>query len=466
LWNETHANITVTEGVFHVLLGSATAFPADLFTTAGERYLEIRVNSETLDPRSRITSVAYSLRADQADNVANNAITVNQIQDGAVTLSKIRTSGATDNQVPTYTTANGLEWADPPSGGTPGANTITTGMIINGEVQTDDIGDDAVTVAKIGHGSASGQVLSYDGANVGWSAPASSPWSVNGSDVYRISGEVGIGIAAPLYPLDISTSGIMNGIRIDHNGYASSVARGLYIDIDNDANSTYNMYGTYATVTNNNASSTANNYGLYGYASGSSGGPKYGVYGAAAGNGLTYAGYFNGDVNIGGDLSLTGDVSTDLNVTGTVTADNLAYSTARTHYYSLPSEAFTSTSTYYNTGGNGGAYVGVAYGTLTAPVNLPDGATVTRFTVYFNDTSSLDMPVWLLRNLFDSGYSTMATVTSSGTSGYYNLSDATIAFPTIDNSSYGYAIYISTSNWSSTLMIMGAVITYTLDEAQ
>jgi hypothetical protein len=66
LWQETHNSIQVQEGIFSVLLGSVTPFPATLFE-GDSRWLGIKVESDAeMIPRSRIASVAYAVRAEKA----------------------------------------------------------------------------------------------------------------------------------------------------------------------------------------------------------------------------------------------------------------------------------------------------------------------------------------------------------------------------------------------------------------
>ena len=65
-WSETHATVTVTNGVFNVLLGSVTPITLDFSQTY---WLETTVNGETLSPRQSLVSVGYAFRAEYANNV-------------------------------------------------------------------------------------------------------------------------------------------------------------------------------------------------------------------------------------------------------------------------------------------------------------------------------------------------------------------------------------------------------------
>ncbi|NQT84516.1 hypothetical protein HQ563_15950 [bacterium] len=67
LWEGTHSSLNgnpveVTNGIFNVVLGSGTgnALSASIFN-GSDRWLEIRVGMETLEPRQRMTSVVYSI---------------------------------------------------------------------------------------------------------------------------------------------------------------------------------------------------------------------------------------------------------------------------------------------------------------------------------------------------------------------------------------------------------------------
>ncbi|MFH1775945.1 MAG: hypothetical protein ABH952_00050, partial [Candidatus Omnitrophota bacterium] len=77
LWEETQASVVVQKGIFSVLLGSVTnlglAFDIPYF-------LEIKVGTEVMSPRQRITSAGYAIRAETAENanaVGNIGVNVN-----------------------------------------------------------------------------------------------------------------------------------------------------------------------------------------------------------------------------------------------------------------------------------------------------------------------------------------------------------------------------------------------------
>jgi hypothetical protein len=65
-----------------------------------------------------------------------------------------------------------------------------------------------------------------------------------------------------------------------------------------------------------------------------------------------------------------------------------------------------------------------------------------------------------------SSYFVLASVSSTGISGYGNQTDATISNPTVDNTRYSYLIYAFCTAWDGgNLRIKGALVTYTIAEA-
>jgi len=83
-YGETHSGVALVDGVFNLLLGTGTvlegSFDADLFA-AENRYLEVIVDAEVLEPRQPFSSVAYALRSEESEaatyaDTAGNADTV------------------------------------------------------------------------------------------------------------------------------------------------------------------------------------------------------------------------------------------------------------------------------------------------------------------------------------------------------------------------------------------------------
>ncbi len=90
IWTETQSGVPFTNGMFSVKLGSVAAIPVTLFNTAGERWLGVTIAGSTeMTPRFQFTSSPFALRALDADDVADNAVTTTKIADNAVTVAKI-----------------------------------------------------------------------------------------------------------------------------------------------------------------------------------------------------------------------------------------------------------------------------------------------------------------------------------------------------------------------------------------
>lgn len=84
---EEHPGVEVSEGLFHIALGSATSGGIAASTWSGDRYLEISIEGETLSPREPIRSVPV---AGLALSVPDGAITSRNL---APTLFTTHTSG-------------------------------------------------------------------------------------------------------------------------------------------------------------------------------------------------------------------------------------------------------------------------------------------------------------------------------------------------------------------------------------
>ncbi len=77
VWSEAHSNVGITNGVFHVELGSQESLDAEFLE--GNRWLEIQVNlMPPMSPRQRVVSAPFALRAELAERAleSDNAVTL------------------------------------------------------------------------------------------------------------------------------------------------------------------------------------------------------------------------------------------------------------------------------------------------------------------------------------------------------------------------------------------------------
>jgi hypothetical protein len=94
LWSETRS-VSVSNGLFSVLLGSETPIPEDVVEQNDELYLGMQVNNTAeMRPRLFLASTMFALRAGVADSVLPFSIDAASIQDGAVTREKLDPAAA------------------------------------------------------------------------------------------------------------------------------------------------------------------------------------------------------------------------------------------------------------------------------------------------------------------------------------------------------------------------------------
>ncbi|MBD3376518.1 hypothetical protein GF406_15895 [candidate division KSB1 bacterium] len=137
LWQEAHT-VKIEKGYFNVELGSVVPFPPQLFNEA-MRFLQISVGEENLKPRKRISSVAYSLSAGDANSLGGIEASAfysksqsNDSEKNNIDASKLGGVKATSYLTKTQLEANYVVRGAPSS--------INSNMIADGSIQPQDIG--------------------------------------------------------------------------------------------------------------------------------------------------------------------------------------------------------------------------------------------------------------------------------------------------------------------------------------
>lgn len=172
--------LPVSKGLYSVLLGDTkllnmTAIPPNVFANPDVRlrvWFDDGVNgSQLLSPDQRLAPSAY---------LSDGAVTTPAIADGAVTNEKIAAGAVT------------------------GAS-IAPASIDGTSIAPASLDFSLLTVPAA---PAAGQVLSFDGNGLNWTAPGAGDgiWSLNGSDAYRSTGNVGIGTDSPAAKLELRTA--------------------------------------------------------------------------------------------------------------------------------------------------------------------------------------------------------------------------------------------------------------------
>jgi hypothetical protein len=283
---------------------------------------------------------------------------------------------------------------------------------------------------------------------------------ITGTNSETTGGPVGVlGVASATGTL---TSTGVRGLSSSDNGtgvWGEAPMNGVYGKATRIGDSTWGVYGD------------ASQYGVYGRASGSGvSGSSYGVFGEGATVGVygksTGGGW--GIVSEGTALILG-----NLSVQGAVDWSPLTANAA------VPATAFqpkdTALLTYLYAFENGTLkdYTGSpAAPFYTAPVRLPDGATVTRMTFYWSDGSNVDASMTLYRKELASGTEqAMALAFSSGGSssiGGQTINtgssfDDSITGATVDNAAYVYYLDFDATPDANdySVWLNGVTITYT-----
>lgn len=261
LWNETQS-VEVIDGIYSVELGSVSAFPADLFDS-GSLYLEVIIGTETLSPRQRLTSTAFSMKAGDADTVAgltppeivatSHGHDGSDITTGTVVEARIDPTIARDSEITWGNLANIP--ADLADGDDTGITTET----------------DPTVLASVKDGVSWGEVSGI---------PAGFADGVDDDTNTTYSAGAGLDLVGTQFSVEVplSLSGSVSNPII--KGVNSSDGYGVH----GESSSGSGVFGRHATTGNYGLLGTSD-YGVYGYSGYSD---KHGVYGwSTTGNGVT-----------------------------------------------------------------------------------------------------------------------------------------------------------------------------------
>lgn len=210
LWFDDYSGVSITKGLYYVILGDKKEInlPFDKIY-----YLQIKIGNENLDPRVTLTSSAYSLSGINATNIttgtlANARLDANlqDLADGSLTGSKV---GA------------GINAANVTDGLLPAS------VIPNGAITTARIGDDQVTLAKIGtSGAGDGNKIFLTDAGGNPALASSVAVTMGGTGATTASGaRTNIGAAASGANGDITAlNGLTTAITTAQGGTGATTA--------------------------------------------------------------------------------------------------------------------------------------------------------------------------------------------------------------------------------------------------
>jgi len=183
---------------------------------------------------------------------------------------------------------------------------------------------------------------------------------------------------------------------------------------------------------------------------------------------------------MGGNVGIgTTSPTAPLDVVGDVkTSGDYRYTSPKTYYLNIPTAAFAAmaegySDSYFNSGYWISTYNSIQF-TVTCPVYLPQGATITEFQVYVYDndaTYNVNSQLSLQRRNINSIYfnelaGALWFNTSGSSSNIQVFSDTTIQYPTIENANYQYFItinFISHAQQNTNLRFCGCRIAYNMD---
>jgi hypothetical protein len=147
---------------------------------------------------------------------------------------------------------------------------------------------------------------------------------------------------------------------------------------------------------------------------------------------------------------------------GTLTAKNFKYKTPKTVQYVVAGSAFVSGNPGQEPdhGDYSGKVVVASGQSAVAPVYLPQGATVTKVTVWHETTSANDFELHLESNFSDGGHDDMVLFLASACAATpCSTSTTTVDFNPVNNKTRAYGLWLFNGSAGS-ITVYRVVITY------
>lgn len=527
LWTEQQS-VELSAGVFNVQLGSVVPFSGNEFDNPN-LYLEIEIfkvgtSWEILTPRQQLTSTAFAMKAESADNSDQlDGKDSTEFADASHKHPFSEISGeASDGQIPNditvdhAVTADYATDADTVDGQHASAFSLATHGHAFSEISgtvTDTQVPDNIT---INHSATAGDADTVDGQHASAFAPSSHghdhgsltgladddhPQYFNLSQSEAVNGRPAFngGTTGLSSPFTVDSSYKVSLLNADYlDGYDSSSF--MLSSTDNWVNITGDTMTGQLTL-NNILTASGNIYANSGnlYIGTDSGtdddyllmdsGNEYlmwdevphrfcltddltvtGALHTGTSDTTTLYNRFGDYTSSNNDMTNNGDVyiNNDLEVGGTI------YTTGKTCYLHLPGSAFikgdtTSSQWIFNTSYaylNGGSYC-YAF----TPFQLPDGADILEFTAYYYDNVSsynvnftASLTFRSLTSISSTNMAIVNTTTGSASSSVLSISDTTISYATIDNTNNSYTamIYWNPDLTGNSFRFYGCRIKYAL----
>ncbi|WP_456375440.1 hypothetical protein [Thiolapillus sp.] len=302
------------------------------------------------------------------------------------------------------------------------------------------------------------------------------------------SGDVTLSVAVPLNLSGADANGIITGTNSQSSGspvgvlgVASDAGSATSVGVQGKSNSSsgYGVWGEAPFVGVYGQGDSTSGYGVFGNGyygvyglstSGNSGvygnGNVYGVYGITTSTNFAgAAGIYGASSGVGYGVYSDGDAHVEGGLTWKAMTSNLSVPASAF----VPEKMFTYIAYHEKNGGVLRSRTTTTDAAYTAPVMLPDGATVTKMTFHYQDGANHDADVNLYRlSLADATESVMAQTSSSGGGGGTVVTgsaiDNTITNPNIDNSQYNYYLTFYPHGLdanNNVPWLLGVVITYT-----